>query len=65
MSETWGPARKQIRVTSNGHVIPPELWDRVKPKAGSAAVIEAVPGNGATLRFVLTVVVAIAAVAAG
>lgn len=65
MPDTWGPAQKQIRVTVNGHVIFPGLWERVKPKADSHVLIEVVPASSGTLRSVLTIAVAIAAVAAG
>lgn len=60
-----GPARARSHLTVNGHVIPSELWGKVKPKAGTHVIIQVVPGESSTLRSVLTIVVAIAAVAAG
>ncbi|WP_323010044.1 phage tail protein [Paracoccus sp. (in: a-proteobacteria)] len=57
---------KRIRVAlvspAGSSIIAPALWHAVRPKPGARVVIRLVPGKGA-LRAVLSVVVAIAAVA--
>ncbi len=61
-------AREHVRValvTKDGsQIVPPEVWHRAYPHAGVHVVIRVVPGRDA-LRTILTVVVAVAAIAIG
>lgn len=56
--------RLRMQVTINGHVIDAENWGRVRPFPGTLVRIDAVPG-ALNLRSLLSVVVSVAALAAG
>lgn len=64
LPQAQGADRERLRVTIGEHVILPGLWHVVRPKAGTQVIIRVVPG-GDVLRNVLTIAVAVAAIAAG
>lgn len=59
--------RRYLRVRLQGELIPPEVWHRVRPKAGT--LLEAVPvpqgGNNEMLRTVLMIAIVAGAMALG
>jgi len=56
--------REKLRVTIGDHVVAGDLWDKVRPLPGVTVIMRPIL-EGATLRTVLQVVVAVAAIAAG
>lgn len=56
--------RVALVTASGSSIVDPDFWHRVRPRPGARVVIRVVPGKGA-LRAVLSVVVAITAVALG
>lgn len=51
--------------TDRTHVVPPQMWRRVRPHPQTQIVIRVLPAGGDALRSVLTVAVAIAALTVG
>lgn len=54
-----------IRVVIDGNIIYPEVWHRTRPKSGARVVITAFVPEGDNLRTVLSLVVAVTAIALG
>ncbi|WP_430914064.1 host specificity factor TipJ family phage tail protein [Methylobacterium sp. sgz302541] len=64
LPQATGELRSRLRVTLGEHVLLPGLWHAIRPKPGACVLIRAVPGND-VLRNVLTIAVAVSAVALG
>jgi hypothetical protein len=56
--------RLPVRVTIGDQVIRPEVWHRVRPKAGAVVILRPIP-QGDILRNVLTIAVTVGAIALG
>ena len=58
--------RAHCHVTIGGQVVPVDMYDRVRPKAGASLTVAVMPANGQTaLRAVLVIAIAVAAVYTG
>lgn len=57
--------RAMARVTIGDALIPVEAWSKVRPKPGVSVVVRLLPGNSGLLRNVLSITVAVAAMALG
>ena len=57
--------RELVRVSIGDMVLEPVHWARIRPRAGVTVVIRVLPGNGNLLRSVLTITIAVAALALG
>jgi len=54
-----------VRVTIGDLVVPRDYWASVRPRPGTSVVVRVLPGSGNLLRSVLTLTVAVAALALG
>jgi hypothetical protein len=54
-----------VRVSIGNDIIPREMWEIVRPKPHAIVIVRVLPGNGGTLRSVLSISVAVAAMALG
>lgn len=54
-----------VRVTIGDMVVTRENWARVRPRPGMSVVVRVLPGNSNLLRSVLTITIAVAALALG
>lgn len=63
-AEDLSRARVALVTTAGSSIVAPAIWHRVRPKPGARVVIRLIPGKGA-VRAILTIVVAVAAVALG
>lgn len=60
-----GAPPSYVRVAIGEHIVPREVWHRVRPKSGAPVTVRVLPGDSSALRAVLTVTVAIAAMTIG
>lgn len=54
-----------VRVSIGDDIIPRHMWPCVKPKPETVVVVRVVPGNSGTMRAVLSIAVAVSAIALG
>lgn len=54
-----------VRVTIGNDLIPRELWEVIRPKPQTVVVVRVLPGNSGVIRSVLSIAVAVAAIALG